>query len=116
MAKSRSGPAYGLGPVFLFALIGISCVRGPSLFTREMSAVKAIQTIHTAQQEYWNLYGHFANSLLKLGPPATGTATKAAADLIDASLAGGRKAGYRFELKGSNAKYEVWAEPQKFGE
>jgi hypothetical protein len=67
------------------------------MFSQEMSAIANIRAIHTAQQEYRSLYGKYATSLAERGPPVT-VAGAGAADLIDITLAGGEKGGYRFVL------------------
>jgi hypothetical protein len=102
--------------VALFLASGCACeIEVHGMFNREMGAQKAIQTIHTAEVQYQSQFGRFANSLRELGPPSAGTANESASDLIDGGLASGRKGGYRFELKGTNSGYEVWAEPETFG-
>ncbi len=41
-------------------------------FTREMAALKAIQTIHQMEVQFQSQYGRYAVSLTELGPPQSG--------------------------------------------
>jgi type IV pilus assembly protein PilA len=85
------------------------------MFARDMGAQKAILTIQLLEVEYKSQYGRYANSLAELGPPASGSASRAAADLIDGTLAGGVKAGYKYTLTGGNGGYVITAVPETFG-
>ena len=85
------------------------------MFARDMGAQKAIQTLWTAEVQYQSQYGRYANSLAELGPPASGAASPAAADLIDGNLAGGVKGGYKYTLTGGNGGYVITAVPENFG-
>jgi type II secretory pathway pseudopilin PulG len=62
-------------------------------YAQEMAAVKAIETIHTAQTQYFSQYGAYATSLMHLGPPANGAPDLTQAGLIDEGLANGEKGG-----------------------
>jgi len=65
-------------------------------FTREMAALKAIQTIHQMEVQYQSQYGRYAVSLTELGPPQSGGApSPSAADLIPGDLAAGEKPATR---------------------
>jgi len=88
---------------------------GERAFSHETAAIRAIQTIHTAQVQYNSQYGHYAVSLTELGPPASGAASAAAADLIGNDLANGIKQGYKFTLSGNAGGYVVNANPVTFG-
>jgi type IV pilus assembly protein PilA len=88
-------------------------VRTPT-FSREMAGVKAITTIHTAETQYYAQYGEYAKSLAQLGPPASGTPGPNGAGLIDKDLASGRKAGFEFVLRQTQAGYSVSARPVGF--
>jgi prepilin-type N-terminal cleavage/methylation domain-containing protein len=81
---------------------------------REMAAIKQIQTIHTAQTQYYSQYGKFATKLEELGPPPTGQSSPAAADLISGDLAKGIKSGYQFVLQGGPAGYTINANPVNY--
>ncbi len=84
-------------------------------FTKETGALTSIRTLHTAQVQYSSQYGRFANSLAELGPPASGTSSNAAADLIDANLAAGDKNGYKFTMTANGGGYQISAVPTTFG-
>jgi type IV pilus assembly protein PilA len=81
----------------------------------ETAALRAIQTLNTAQVQYNSQFGRFAQSLAELGPPASGTANASAADLISGDLATGEKQGYRFTLTGTPRSYTITAVPTAFG-
>jgi len=80
----------------------------------ETGAIRAIQTIHTAQAQYQSQFGKFAPTLLDLGPPASGLPTAAAADLISADLASGERSGYKYNLQPTEAGYTISARPITF--
>jgi prepilin-type N-terminal cleavage/methylation domain-containing protein len=84
-------------------------------FTKETAALASIRTIHTAQVQYSSQYGRFANSLAELGPPASGTSSVAAADVIGSDLALGEKNGYKFTMTGNAGGYQISAVPVTFG-
>ncbi len=84
-------------------------------FANETGAIRAIQTIHTAQVQYQSQYGRYANSLAELGPPQTGNPSPAAADLIHSDLASGDKGGYKYVVAGGQGRYTVTAVPTTFG-
>jgi hypothetical protein len=76
--------------------------RAPWRYAPETAALKAIQTLNTAQVQYKSQFGRFATSLTELGP---------AAGLITPDLASGEKQGYRFTLKPIPTGYTVTAVP-----
>jgi len=83
-------------------------------YAQETAAVKAIQSINTAQMKYNSTFGRFATSLTQLGPPTRGTAT-AAGDLISSDLSPGEKQGYVFKLTGTPRGYTITAVPKASG-
>jgi type IV pilus assembly protein PilA len=85
------------------------------MYAQETAALKAIQSIHTAQVQYASQFGRFATSLAELGPPASGQPNVAASDLIPSDLATGEKQGYRFTLTGNQAGYTINAIPVAYG-
>jgi prepilin-type N-terminal cleavage/methylation domain-containing protein len=84
-------------------------------FTKETAALASIRTIHQAQVQYSSQYNRFANTLTELGPPATGTSSAAAADIIGSDLAAGEKNGYKFTMTGNSGGYQIVAVPVTFG-
>jgi prepilin-type N-terminal cleavage/methylation domain-containing protein len=101
--------------ILIIITVAVPKFQKAQVFARDMGAQKAIQTIHQMEVQYQSQYGRYANSLAELGPPASGAATPAAADLIDATLAGGVKAGYKYTLTGGNGGYVITAVPESFG-
>jgi hypothetical protein len=75
-------------------------------FSQEITAIRALRTIHTAQVQYFSQYGESAASLKELGPPA---------GLIDGELASGTKDGYRFTMTGNASGYAIHADPESHG-
>jgi hypothetical protein len=94
-----------IGGLLLFLMLLIVAIALPRLSRARMSAqenaaIMAIQTINKAQVQYYSQFGRYATVLTELGPPASGKATAASADLIDATLGAGLKQGYKFTLSG----------------
>jgi type IV pilus assembly protein PilA len=84
-------------------------------FAQEMAAQKAIQTLHTAQTQYYSQYGQYATALTMLGPPTNGNPGPAGAELIDKDLAGGEKGGYKYTLQQTSTVYAISAVPTQYG-
>jgi prepilin-type N-terminal cleavage/methylation domain-containing protein len=101
--------------ILIIITVAVPKFQKAQMFARNMGALKAIQTIHQMEVQYQSQYGRYANSLAELGPPASGAASPAAADLIDGTLAGGVKAGYKYTITGGNGGYIVTAVPETFG-
>jgi prepilin-type N-terminal cleavage/methylation domain-containing protein len=81
---------------------------------QETAAIKAIDTINTAQQQYYSQFGRYASNLQELGPPTSGNSGPAAADLIGGDLATGTKQGYVFTMSATPGGYTVNANPVTF--
>jgi len=81
----------------------------------EMSAIRSVTVIHTAEQQYMSQYGKFASSLDELGPPTSGASSATAADLLSGDLAKGEKQGFHFTLQANPAGYTINANPVSFG-
>jgi prepilin-type N-terminal cleavage/methylation domain-containing protein len=84
-------------------------------YAQEMAAVKAINTIHTAETQYYSQFGNYATSLIQLGPPASGTPGPSGAELIDRDLASGEKGGFRFVIQQTQTGYALQVNPVAFG-
>lgn len=80
----------------------------------ETAAIQNIQAIQKAQAMYLSSFGRYANTLTELGPPTSGTAGAAGADLIPADLAQGKKQGYQYSLVATEEGYAINANPEKF--
>jgi type IV pilus assembly protein PilA len=101
--------------ILIIITIAVPKYNSVQRFTRETAAIKAIQTIHQMQVQYQSQYGRFATSLAELGPPPSGAATPAAADLIGRDLSEGEKQGYKFVVTGVQGGYTINANPVSFG-
>jgi hypothetical protein len=84
-------------------------------FAQETAALRAIQTINTAEVQYNSQFGRYAASLAELGPPANGQPGPSGADVIASDLAQGDKEGYKFTVTGNGISYTVNANPTTFG-
>ena len=84
------------------------------MHSQEMAAVRQIQTLHTAQTQYYSQYGRYATSLAELGPPTSGQASPSASDLVPGDLSLGIKTGYVFQLQGGPQGYTTNVNPQVF--
>ena len=85
------------------------------MYSQETAAIAAIRTIHTAQVQYYSQFGKYAASLTELGPPTSGAAGPAAADMIGNDLSGGLKSGYKFTVTGNPGGYVINANPEAYG-
>jgi prepilin-type N-terminal cleavage/methylation domain-containing protein len=101
--------------ILIIITIAVPKYNNTQRFMRETAAIKAIQTIHQVQVQYQSQYGKFASSLTELGPPQSGAASPAAADLIGNDLSQGEKQGYRFTLTGVEGGYIINANPVSYG-
>ena len=97
--------------ILIIITIAVPKYNRTQMYMRETAAVKAIQTIHQMQVQYQSQFGRFANSLAELGPPQSGAAGPASADLIGRDLSEGEKQGYRFTLTGGQGGYVINANP-----
>ncbi len=84
---------------------------------QEMAAVKEMQTINTAEVQYYSQYNQYATALPQLGPPATAGAVEGpnASGLIPGSLASGAAGGYNFTIAQTPTGYAISAVPKSFG-
>ena len=101
--------------ILIIVTVALPKLNNATRFAHEAAAIKAIQTIQTMQVQYNSQYGRFATSLTELGPPASGAANPASADLIDGSLAAGEKSGYKFTMTGNQSGYQISAVPVAYG-
>ena len=101
--------------ILIIITIAVPKLQNAKRFAQETAAIQAIRTVHTAEVQYSSQYGRFATSLTELGPPASGNANAAAADLIHSDLAAGEKQGYKFNLSASSGGYQLTAVPTVFG-
>jgi type IV pilus assembly protein PilA len=84
------------------------------MFAQETAAVVFVKTVHTVQVQYYSMYGRYATSMTELGPPNSGAASPASADLVDAVMASGSKQGYKFTLTGTPGGYTIIGVPDSY--
>jgi prepilin-type N-terminal cleavage/methylation domain-containing protein len=101
--------------ILVIAMVAVPRMNKAMMNAREMAAIREITTIHTAQTQYYSTYGRFAANLQELGPPAGGTDGPAGANLIPASLSGGKKGGHIYTVAATQTGYAVTVIPEHFG-
>src|SRR5215831_18483056 len=84
--------------ILIIITIALPRLSRARMYSQETAAIAAIRALHTAQVQYYSQYGRYAASMTELGPPTSGAASPAAAELIDTSLSNGEKQGYKFTL------------------
>jgi prepilin-type N-terminal cleavage/methylation domain-containing protein len=103
--------------IVIAIILIIAAIAAPKLdkarqHAQEMSAIRQIGTIHTAQTQYYSQFGRYATALAELGPPSSGAQHgPGAADLIPGDLALGTKSGYKFEMAGCPQGYKINVNP-----
>lgn len=100
--------------ILVIAAIAAPKLNNARMHSQEMAAIRQINTVHTAQTQYFSQFGKFAENLAQLGPPASGNAGPAASDLIPGDLSLGQKTGYIFTVAPTKEGYTVTAVPQAF--
>jgi type IV pilus assembly protein PilA len=80
----------------------------------EVSAIREIRAIQSAQVQYFSQYGKYSTTLAELGPPGSGATGPQAADLISRSLASGENNGYVFTLAATPTGYSINANPKVY--
>jgi len=106
--------------MLIIAAVAIPGMREAQIHANEISAVASIRAITTAEVSYQATYGGYAESLESLGGAEPCTKSAETACLLDQSLAGGVKSGYRFVAVGGNASggesttFFVGAAPEVF--
>jgi len=101
--------------ILIIVTVALPKLNKARMYAQETAALKAIQTLNTAQVQYNSTFGRFAQSLTELGPPASGNSNASAADLISGDLAAGEKQGYKFTMAGTPTGYTISAVPSAFG-
>jgi type IV pilus assembly protein PilA len=100
--------------ILVIVTIAVPQYNKQMMSAHETAAIQAIQTLHAVETQYYSQFGHYATSLAELGPPASGAAGPAAADLISRDLAEGRKSGYVFTVAATPTGYAISAVPETF--
>ena len=93
--------------LYLAAPLGERPAHKARRYAHETAALRALQTLNTAQVLYNSQFGRYARSLTELGPSASG--------LIPPDLAAGERQGYKFNLTGTPERYSIQAVPTVFG-
>ena len=88
--------------ILVIAAIAIPSMREAQIHANEASAVGSIRAINQVEVQYQATYGGYAESLSNLGGADPCAKSAETACLLDQSLAGGTKSGYRFVVVGGN--------------
>ncbi len=100
--------------ILVIVTIAVPQYNKQMMSAHETAAIQAIQTIHAVETQYYSQFGRYAVSLAELGPPASGAAGPAAADLISKDLTEGKKSGYVFTVSATPTGYAISAVPESF--
>ena len=100
--------------ILVIVTIAVPQYNKQMMSAHETAAIQAIQTIHAVETQYYSQFGRYAVTLAELGPPASGAAGPAAADLISKDLTEGKKSGYVFTVAATPTGYAVSAVPEAF--
>lgn len=106
--------------ILIIAAIAIPSMKEAKIHANETAAVGAIRAINMAEVSYQATYGGYADRLANLGGADPCTKSAETACLLDQSLAGGVKSGYKFVATGGNpsggvnTSYVVGAAPEVF--
>jgi type IV pilus assembly protein PilA len=100
--------------ILIIAAIAIPKMNNQLMAAHEMAAIRQVTTIHQAETQYYSQFGKYAETLAELGPPASGAASPAAADLIPKNLSDGKNSGYVFSVQANPTGYAVTAVPETF--
>src|SRR5579863_3950315 len=84
--------------ILIIAAIAVPKMNNQVMAAHEMAAIRQIGTLHQAETQFYSQFGRYAANLVELGPPASGAAGPAAADLIPKVLADGKNSGYTFNV------------------
>jgi len=101
--------------IFVLLAVALPKIGGAKMQANELAAIRMVGTVHTAQTQYQSQFGKYAVTMQELGPPASGAAGAAAADLIPSDLAKGKKSGYLFQMQGTPGGYTLTIVPETHG-
>jgi type IV pilus assembly protein PilA len=101
--------------ILIIAMVAIPKMNVQLMSAREMAAIREITAIHQAETQYYSQFGRYAQSLAELGPPTSGAAGPAAADLLPGALSSGRKGGHVYTVAATPTGYAVSVVPEQFG-
>src|SRR5947208_16896033 len=101
--------------ILILAAIAAPKLNQNRMHAQETAAIREMQTIHTAETQYYSQFGRYATTLSELGPPTGGQEGASGANLIPGELAKGQHSGYKFTLTGGPNGYQLVAVRVVFG-
>lgn len=101
--------------ILIIAAIAVPKMNKQIMAAHEMAAISMIRSVHQGETQYYSQFGRYAQNLAELGPPASGAAGPAAADIIPKNLADGKASGFIFTVIGTPTGYSVSAVPEACG-
>lgn len=102
-------------PLLIIAAIAIPNLLRAKMAANEASAVGSLRTLVSAAAQFQVDHNRYPDALENLGPADGGKPTEQGADLIDATLASGRKSGYLFFYRSVDSAYTINADPVTAG-
>ncbi|HEY1754612.1 MAG TPA: prepilin-type N-terminal cleavage/methylation domain-containing protein [Bryobacteraceae bacterium] len=101
--------------ILVIAAIAVPQMGKQLMAAHENAAIQQIRYLYQAEIQYYSQFGQYATSLTQLGPPASGAAGPAAAEIIPKNLADGHMSGYIFTITGTPSGFAINANPETFG-
>jgi type IV pilus assembly protein PilA len=101
--------------ILVIAAIAVPQMGKQLMSAHESATITEIQSIHQAEIQYYSQFGQYASALSQLGPPASGAAGPAAAEILPKNLADGHASGYVFTVTSTPTGYAINANPEQFG-
>ncbi|HXJ97139.1 MAG TPA: pili assembly chaperone [Terriglobia bacterium] len=83
--------------IMVILVIAVPGLLHTTIARNQGAALSSLRIVNAAEFNYKSLYNKgFSSTLAELGPPASGDSSPAAAGLVDAAIASGKKSGYTF--------------------
>ena len=101
--------------ILVIAAIAVPQMGKQLMAAHETAVISEIKSIHQAEIQYYSQFGQYATSLTQLGPPPSGAAGPAGADILPKNLTDGHASGYIFTVSGTPTGYSISAVPEQFG-
>ena len=101
--------------ILVIAAIAVPQMGKQLMAAHETAVISEIKSIHQAEIQYYSQFGQYATSLAQLGPPPSGAAGPAGADILPKNLTDGHASGYIFAVTGTPTGYSISAVPEQFG-
>jgi type IV pilus assembly protein PilA len=101
--------------ILVIAAIAVPQLGKQLMAAHENATIQTLGHLNEAEAQYYAQFQTFATTLTQLGPPPSGAASPAAADVIPKDLSEGHSSGYTFALVGTPTGYAISAVPDQYG-